>query len=84
MDSVKSVETSDKTIKKLKTPKSVVKKKKIKRKRRTETYSTYIYKILKQVHPQIGISRRSMLIINSSINDIFQQIACEAGTLFFF
>jgi histone H2B len=55
--------------------------KKIKRKRRVETYSTYIYKVLKQVHPDTGISRRAMSIMNSFINDIFERIAGEAGRL---
>jgi histone H2B len=27
-------------------------------KKRTETYSTYIYKVLKQVHPDTGISNK--------------------------
>ena len=31
-----------------------------KKKKRTETYSTYIYKVLKQVHPDTGISKRAM------------------------
>jgi histone H2B len=55
--------------------------KKVKRKRRVETYSTYIYKVLKQVHPDTGISRRAMSIMNSFINDIFERIAGEAGRL---
>jgi hypothetical protein len=32
------------------------------KKRRVETYSTYIYKVLKQVHPDTGISRRAMSV----------------------
>ncbi len=55
--------------------------KKKKRRRRTETYSSYIYKVLKQVHPDTGISRRAMSIMNSFINDIFERIAGEAGRL---
>jgi histone H2B len=51
------------------------------RKSRTETYSTYIYKVLKQVHPDTGISRRAMSIMNSFINDIFEKTAAEAGKL---
>jgi len=51
------------------------------KKKRTETYSTYIYKVLKQVHPDTGISRRAMSIMNSFINDIFERIAAEAGRL---
>jgi len=52
-----------------------------KNKKRSETYSTYIYKVLKQVHPDTGISRRAMGIMNSFINDIFERIAGEAGRL---
>ena len=40
-----------------------------------ETYSVYIYRVLKQVHPETGISKRSMSIMNSFINDIFEKIA---------
>ena len=50
-------------------------------KRRTETYSSYIYKVLKQVHPDTGISKRGMSIMNSFINDVFERIALEAGRL---
>jgi histone H2B len=45
------------------------------------TYSTYIYRVLKQVHPDTSISRRAMSIMNSFINDIFSRIATEAGNL---
>eukprot|EP00003_Mantamonas_plastica_P012229 TRINITY_DN2218_c0_g1_i1.p3 TRINITY_DN2218_c0_g1~~TRINITY_DN2218_c0_g1_i1.p3 ORF type:complete len:114 (-),score=48.08 TRINITY_DN2218_c0_g1_i1:104-445(-) len=51
------------------------------RKRRVETYSSYIYKVLKQVHPDTGISNRAMSIMNSFINDTFERIATEAGKL---
>ena len=50
-------------------------------KKRVETYSTYIYKVLKQVHPEIGISKKSMSIMNSFINDVFERLATEAGKL---
>ena len=51
------------------------------RKKRKETYSIYIYKVLKQVHPDTGISNKGMLIMNSFVNDIFDRIATEAGRL---
>eukprot|EP00939_MAST-03C_sp_MAST-3C-sp1_P002025 g2025.t1 len=51
------------------------------RKRRVESYSTYIYKVLKQVHPETGISKRGMSIMNSFINDVFERICAEAGKL---
>ena len=52
-----------------------------KKKKRTESYSTYIYKVLKQVHPDTGISSKAMSIMNSFINDAFERIAVEAGKL---
>mmetsp|Transcript_8551 Transcript_8551/g.12910 ORF Transcript_8551/g.12910 Transcript_8551/m.12910 type:complete len:119 (-) Transcript_8551:94-450(-) len=55
-----------------------VKKRKAKR---VEHFGTYIYKVLKQVHPDTGISKRGMSIMNSFINDIFERIAGEAGKL---
>ena len=50
-------------------------------KKRTESYSSYIYKVLKQVHPDTGISKKGMSIMNSFINDIFERLATEAGKL---
>jgi len=54
--------------------------KKRKRKRR-ESYSTYIYNVLKQVHPDVGVSSKAMSIMNSFVNDIFERIASEASRL---
>lgn len=58
--------------------KKVIHKKNLKR---AETYSVYIYRVLKQVHPETGISKRSMSIMNSFINDIFEKISLEAARL---
>ncbi|XP_033096182.1 late histone H2B.L4-like [Anneissia japonica] len=55
--------------------------KKHKRKTRKESYNIYIYKVLKQVHPDTGISSRAMGIMNSFVNDIFERIAAEASRL---
>uniref|UniRef100_A0A667G7S8 Core Histone H2A/H2B/H3 domain-containing protein n=1 Tax=Lynx canadensis TaxID=61383 RepID=A0A667G7S8_LYNCA len=53
-----------------------------KRKRsRKESYSIYVYKVLKQVHPDTGISSKAMGIMNSFVNDIFERIAGEASRL---
>ena len=65
--------------KSMKKPKSTDAKKK--KKKRTESYSSYIYKVLKQVHPDTGISSKAMSIMNSFINDAFERIAVEAGKL---
>ena len=51
------------------------------RKSRVESYSTYIYKVLKQVHPDTGISSKAMSIMNSFVNDVFERIATEAARL---
>ncbi|KAL1672642.1 histone-fold-containing protein [Schizophyllum commune] len=55
--------------------------KKKRKKTRKETYSSYIYKVLKQVHPDTGISNKAMAILNSFVNDIFERIATEASKL---
>ena len=65
-----------------KAQKNIVKGDKTKRrKKRTESYSTYIYKVLKQVHPDTGISSKAMTIMNSFVNDIFERIAGESSRL---
>jgi histone H2B len=51
------------------------------RKTRHETFSIYIYKVLKQVHNDTGISKRSMDIMNSFIVDTFDRLALEASKL---
>ncbi|CAD5170118.1 unnamed protein product [Musa acuminata subsp. malaccensis] len=56
-------------------------KKKKKAKKGSETYKIYIFKVLKQVHPDIGISSKAMSIMNSFINDIFEKLAQEASRL---
>ncbi|WVF72349.1 histone H2B [Kwoniella sp. CBS 6097] len=50
-------------------------------KKRVESYSSYIYKVLKQVHPDTGISNKAMAILNSFVSDIFERIASEASKL---
>ncbi|KAJ6845764.1 uncharacterized protein M6B38_285535 [Iris pallida] len=56
-------------------------KKKKKKWKSVETYKIYIFKVLKQVHPDIGISSKAMGIMNSFINDIFEKLAGEASRL---
>lgn len=55
-------------------------KKKRSRKRK-ESFASYIYKVLKQVHPDTGVSSKAMLIMNSFVNDLFERIAEEASRL---
>ena len=56
-------------------------KKKKRSSKSVETYKIYIYKVLKQVHPDTGISSKAMKIMNSFINDNFEKIATEAAKL---
>ncbi|RTG85885.1 histone H2B [Schistosoma bovis] len=63
---------------KVKLPK-VDKNKKKKRMWRKESYAIYIYKVLRQVHHDTGISSKVMSIMNSFVNNIFERIAAEAN-----
>ena len=53
----------------------------IRKHRKNETFSVYIYKVLKQVHQDTGITKTSMSIMNSFINDLFERISLEASKL---
>ena len=48
---------------------------------KSETYKVYLYKVLKQVHPDTGVSSKAMSILNSMMNDMFDKIATEAAKL---
>jgi histone H2B len=64
-----------------KAQKNISKSDRKKKRKRQESYAIYIYKVLKQVHPDTGISSKAMSIMNSFVNDIFEQIAAEASRL---
>ena len=51
------------------------------RRRQRQTYGSYIYRVLKQVHPDVGISSKAMSIMNSFVNDLFERVASEASKL---
>lgn len=54
----------------------------VRRKRKKyDSYSYFIFKVLKQVHPEVGISSKAMSTMNSFVNDIFERIAGEASKL---
>ncbi|XP_078398512.1 histone H2B 1/2-like [Cetorhinus maximus] len=67
------------TKKALKKPSAKDEKKR--RRSRRESYSNYIYKMMKQVHPNTSISSKAMSIMNSFVNDIFNRTAGEASRL---
>ena len=65
-----------------KATKAVTKGDKKKRKgKRKESFAIYIYRVLKQVHPDTGVSSKAMSIMNSFVNDLFKRIAAEASKL---
>lgn len=51
------------------------------RKANYSTYSSYIYKVLKQVHPETGVSKQAMSIMESFVQDLFERLANEASRL---
>lgn len=55
--------------------------KKRRTKNRKETYSIYIFKCLKMVNPELGLSRKAMITLNSFVTDQFDKIAYEAARL---
>ena len=74
--------TSGKAAKKSgKATKAVAKDGKKRKHKRKESYAIYIYKVLKQVHPDTGVSSKAMSIMNSLSNYLFECIAAEASKL---
>ena len=53
-------------------------KKKGKRKAK-ETFSTYIHKVMKQVHPDHTMSSKAMSCMNSLVLDLFERLGSAAG-----
>jgi histone H2B len=74
---------SGKVAKKVEKPAKTAPKgdKKARKSKRKESYAIYIYKVLKQVHPDTGVSSKAMSIMNSFVNDLFERIAAEASRL---
>lgn len=55
------------------------KKQRAKRKFKAERMQVYIYKVLKQVHPETGVSSKAMSILQSFVLDLFERLASEAS-----
>ena len=51
------------------------------RKKRFDSYSVYIYRVLKNIHSDTGISKKGMAVMNSFVSDIFERVAIEATRL---
>ena len=54
---------------------------KTQRKKKFSSFNLYIYKVLKSISNDIGISKKGMSVINSLVSDMFDQIAVEASKL---
>ena len=68
------VAAGKKVDKKVSTKTVAADKKKKRSKARKQTFSSYIYKVLKQVHPDTGVSSKAMGIMNSFVNDLFDSL----------
>merc|ERR1711862_18823 len=51
------------------------------RNRSNTSFCTYIYKVLKQVHPDTGISKKAMVVMDSFVHDMLIKISEEAREL---
>ena len=61
--------------------KVAAKKMVVKRRKGKQTFNSYIFKIMKQVHPETRISKKGIMIINNFVTDTFEKIATEASKL---
>mmetsp|Transcript_48377 Transcript_48377/g.59522 ORF Transcript_48377/g.59522 Transcript_48377/m.59522 type:complete len:139 (+) Transcript_48377:97-513(+) len=55
--------------------------KKKRAKRNGDHFNSYIYKVLKQVHPEIGVSKKAMQVLNSFVFDVMERLCDEASRL---
>lgn len=46
-----------------------------------EGYRRYVYRVMKQVHPGMGISSKAMTILNNLMSDMFERLVEEASKL---
>ena len=53
----------------------------MRKRRNPESFKSYIAKVLKQVHPETRISKRSIMIVNNFVCDTFDKVAMEAAKL---
>uniref|UniRef100_A0A4W5NAV2 H2B clustered histone 8 n=1 Tax=Hucho hucho TaxID=62062 RepID=A0A4W5NAV2_9TELE len=61
-----------------KTQNKLIKKR---RKTRKDNYAIYLYKLLKRIHPDTGISSKAIGITNSFMNYIFEPTPGEASQI---
>ena len=51
------------------------------KKRSVRSFNSYIFKVMKQVHPETRISKKGIAIINNFVTDTFEKVALEASKL---
>jgi len=51
------------------------------KKRSASSWSVYVFRALKQIHKETGLSSKAMRIFNSFCEDVFSRIAEEAASL---
>ncbi|GJN34716.1 hypothetical protein PR202_gb23406 [Eleusine coracana subsp. coracana] len=44
-------------------------------------YKRYVWRVLKQVHPELGVSGRAMQVLDMMMADMFERLAAEAARL---
>merc|ERR1712085_18278 len=71
----------EKVIKPEGSTKAANKKKKSSKNKKELKFNTFIHKVLKQVHPDVGITKQGMTVMNDLVCNAFYSIAEEAGRL---
>ena len=51
------------------------------KKKNFTSFSLYIYKVLKSISGDVGVSKKGMNVIDSLVGDMFEQVALEASKL---
>ena len=49
--------------------------------RRKESFSKYIHKMLRQMNRELSMSPKALTILNTFVNDMFERIGAEASRL---
>lgn len=47
----------------------------------TYSFSRFIHRVMKEIHPELRISKQSMSIVNSFVLDTFERVAKEASNV---
>ena len=64
-----------------KMPEKETQERPVRKKKPVQSFKIYLYAVLKQVHPTVGISSRAMDTMNTFMLDIFERIANETARL---